>query len=116
MAPQKLKRLLRLWQKRLRLLDWDITVTLVSQDEIPGQEGHNDWFDEEMRSSILIVNGADEAKIEAVLVHELLHLRLSDWEVETLGDPKLERAINLLTDSFLTAYRHRKRTKEPTNV
>ncbi len=116
MSPQKLKRLLRLWQKRLRLLDWSVTVALVPQEEIPGEEGHNDWDDEDMSSRIRIVDVPDEVKVEAVLVHELIHLRLADWEAETYGDPKLERAVNLLTDSFLTAYRRRKRTKETVNA
>jgi len=111
MSSQKLNRLLHLWQKRLRLLDWNITVVLVPQEEIPGEEGHNDWTDEEMSSRIRIIDVPDEGKVEAFLVHELIHLRLADWEVETYGDPKLERAVNLLTDSFLTAYRRRKGLK-----
>ncbi len=109
MPLQKFVRLVRLWQKRLRLLDWNIKVKFVPAGDIPDEDAHSEWDDERMQSEIEVSDALTADQFEHTVVHELLHLRLSDWTPKQYGDPKVERAVNLLCDSFLTAYKRRKR-------
>ena len=108
MTQAQLTRLCKKWQKRLRLLDWKITPLLVPTDQLPDNHwARNEWEDEEFWSKISILEGLTDQETESHLVHEMLHIRMNDWDCE-YGDPKQERVINLLTDCFLMAYPHRK--------
>lgn len=101
----ELNRLVQTWQRRLRLQDWKISAQFATQEELEDEVAHIDYEDEEIWAKIKVL---DRPEVEADLVHELMHLRLDDWETE-YHEPKKERAINLLTDCFLSAYKRRKR-------
>jgi len=121
MTQKKLERLARLWQKRLRLQDWKLTILLV--DEIMDEEkenlfGHSLYDPSEWNAIIKIENGP---VAERTLVHELLHLRLAPFtgilrELKFKLNPEdkasQETAINLLADSLLTGFRASRKTKE----
>lgn len=120
MTLPQLQRLCRIWQRRLRLQDWKITLTLVEGLEVEGigaAYGAATWDTDEWTSNIELRAGLDDTLTESTLIHELIHVRLSelfpDSEIE---DPKLERTINLLADCFLQAYPKRRRPDRlPTN-
>src|SRR6266542_4349436 len=85
-AESFLTQRLFLWQKRLKLEDWNITFKLVRVAELkPKTLGNIHWDSEEKKANISILNPADyklafpEAlrDIEFTIVHELVHLQLS---------------------------------------
>jgi hypothetical protein len=102
-APE-LTRLCRLWQRRLRLMDWRVTVAIVPAADLNGSYGDGNLDGYEMTAAIRI---ADNAPVESTLIHELLHLRLLPWGVDDTDER--QTAMNLLADSFLQAYPRRKR-------
>lgn len=113
MMPQ-LTRLCRLWQRRLRLQDWEVTPALAPEAEMPDSVGEIVPETGEMKAALRVREDAD---IEATLVHELLHLRLwpySDGDPSEPHHDEREQAINLLADCFLRAYpRRTKRGARP---
>ncbi len=107
----ELRRLCRLWQKRLRITDWRITVKF---SEAEGNLGITDYNPRELIATIEIRPGQTEERYhdggtEQTLIHELLHVVL-DGEKEYGGeDLGQERSINRIADALYTAYRGRKR-------
>jgi len=81
MTDQGLTRLLRQWQSRLRLRDWDITVKFAAREDISA-DGMTCMSPGLRTASIQICQpeqakrplGGQEWNTEQVLVHELLHL------------------------------------------
>lgn len=106
--------LVRKWQRRLRLLDWDITAQYVDEpDEDEQWVGNCQCDRNRQRARIRIVEpghegwepgemGVDFGSVEAVLLHELLHVRL--WDItQSSGDllPHEERVIETLVPLLL---------------
>jgi len=105
MKKSELNKLLRYWQKRLRLQDWDITVSLFrnfSSTSISNCIAHY------QTKSCLIKIDLDTGKdysgrkytIEELLVHELLEIyfiNISKSDKETEKD----MAINMITDALM---------------
>jgi len=84
------------WQKRLKLSDWDIKVTIkrLSQLSKRGCAEIDYWLDSEgAEVSILdpldYTDYADPQDMEQGLVHELIHIVFAHWETD--GD--LEKLI-----------------------
>lgn len=102
MSEKELARLCRLWQKRLRLLDWKVEVSILPAEEMGDCDGHNYYEDEQIWAKVRLADAPD-LELEETLVHELLHLRLSAWP-GPYDNPPLETAVNLLADAFMTAY------------
>lgn len=106
MTQRSLDRLLRLWQERLRLSDWRVTVESKPLADCQG------WVQSdplECTAKILVTPG-DRSAMESTLVHELLHLRLLPlWDGDcSLPKDKLhprETAINLLAATLLDAWK-----------
>jgi hypothetical protein len=108
----ELRRLCRLWQKRLRITDWTITIGWGTQAEMPDACGTAQYDPRQMTAEVLIRPGTDEAYpdggVEQTIVHELLHLVLhgdTEYERECIMQ---ERAINQIADALYWAYRRRK--------
>lgn len=114
MTLPQLQRLCKVWQRRLRLQDWKISLQLLPNPVMGNGEaadGLVDWDDEEVTATVTLREGLEETRLESTLVHELLHIRMNDLtpnEGET-NDSGLERTINLLADCFLQAYPKRRR-------
>lgn len=95
--------LCRMWQQRLRLQDWDITVAHVPVGVLSGPAVHGDivWKIHSKSAHIRIVQSVDMAANdphydqENTVVHELLHLHFIGLGVEddTPADIVLEQAI-----------------------
>lgn len=104
MNGKQLEKVVRLWQKRLRLRDWAVTPVLVPKAEMPDLMGEIPLDTDEMTATLRV---REDAAIEATVIHELLHLRLlpfSDGDAAEPDHEERERAINLLADCFLRAY------------
>jgi hypothetical protein len=115
MTDSDLKKLCRLWQKRLRLQNWVVTIRFVDSNGIPTDEcGHTDWEDEELVADVSILQGMTDEQTEKAVIHELVHLVLDWWDTGYHFRPK-EIAINMMADALYRAYPKRKR-KETTNA
>ena len=86
MKTKKLKVLLKKWQGRLGLSDWDITVEKVSQEHVSGQAKAT-IYKESQVAKFYLLDGGDRQKtdpndqdFEHDLVHELLHVRLWSFD------------------------------------
>lgn len=78
---------LKEWQARLFLSDWTIKIRLVERDEIPGDNGRNDFQVINQSATIRLAIPSDDYKDriqkfchEKTLVHELLHCKFN-WVV-----------------------------------
>lgn len=103
------RRFLEKWQGILRLRDWDIRLQMV---EIPWRKTGDIKIDRDDHKAILLVNGCDpkQTNLEALVLHELLHLKLWDLDQTTEqflhgmfgedeDDPKYQYALT----QFMTA-------------
>ena len=117
---KEIKKLVRYWQKELRLRDWIVScevVTNLEDDEGNTLLGQNVTLLEEKRAVILIKDPSivkEEAKgdaffryhpnafdVERVVVHELLHLFFEEYNTSSNPVP-LEQAINILANKLVT--------------
>lgn len=104
---------LRKWQDILRLRDWDIKYELVN---VEWRKTGDIKIDETDRKAILMVNGYNpkQTNLEALVIHELLHLKLwgMDQMTERLiysvfgqneDDPKFKFAYNQFMETLESA-------------
>lgn len=114
------------WQKRLRLQDWNITVRVHRRNKMPGgggNVGHFSCSNIYRQADISLLDSVDfqdtdadrDTNMEDTLVHELLHLVLHDCGIDakdcdnnlTAAGIGEERAIDALAAAF-AALIHRK--------
>lgn len=85
MEKPDLEPMVREWQERLRLLDWDIVSKYERMDEMPdGKQGTMGWTLMKKQAVMRVLDPIDYPRyckdfpqdIEATVVHELLHLHL----------------------------------------
>lgn len=85
---KRTEKLLRKWQKTLRLSDWDIKTVIVEQE---WRKSGDIKIDLDNRMAALMVHTSiPEEHLEEVIVHELLHLRLYRM------DQMLEESLNII--------------------
>jgi hypothetical protein len=111
MTQPELERLCRTWQRRLRLSDWRISAAFAPVDDMPDCIGHALIDEAEMAVDIRI---RKDAPAEPTLIHELIHVRLFPFSDGDENEPRhedRERAINLLADCCLAAYKRRRKTQ-----
>lgn len=98
------------WQKRLRLQDWLVTVSLARRHDISGNMGQITSSRKYKRAHIELMDPIDHDPdrqvpydVETTLVHELLHLHFVtlDLEPDTPQDDALEQAINLIAHALV---------------
>jgi hypothetical protein len=99
-----------IWQKRLRLQDWNIAVKLArSADLRPRTLGNINW-DRKERSAVISVMDPDDYKLkgsamlddmEMTLVHELVHLHLSGLPRNDETKKVEEQAVNMLAEALV---------------
>lgn len=118
LSVKKLKSLLKLWQKRLLLNDWNLSIKIVEfKRKDYRQSGDIKVFPKKMKAVVLLTNNPFRDE-DRVLVHELVHLVLWDYDVfcEKLAldnykkklegkhgkyMDKLESTVDHLTKAFL---------------
>ena len=82
LSEPELQKLCLDYQKLLRIQDWDITVRLVNQDDIPGKDGDVMWNNATRKATIRIPAhdtwaigfSYKEQNMRLVLLHELVHV------------------------------------------
>jgi hypothetical protein len=82
----RLQSQMKLWQKRLGMEDWNVTLHIVRQAEInPNAWGTAEWDPVDRTASINVLDPRDynlkgsELKLdmECTIVHELVHIQVS---------------------------------------
>jgi len=86
MDIHEVERYLRKWQEHLRLRDWDILLKPV---DTPWRKTGDIKIDMDDRKAVLMVNVCNpkQTNAEALVVHELLHLKL--WAMDQMIDSLL---------------------------
>lgn len=120
-SDELLEEVLRFWQEKLRLTNWDITIRFCRYYELEENVfGMNEFDGASMLSQIYIRHPLDhnvgdsfgkrqKEDIEFTVVHELLHLTTSDWA--SLRDNGLadglpiEVCINNMSRTLLSLHR-----------
>jgi hypothetical protein len=105
-----------LWQKRLHLHDWKITVKLVRASELrPKTLGNVNW-DRKIKTATISVMDPSDYKLsgqpmrddmEMTVVHELVHLHLSGLPRNESTKAAEEQAVNMLTEALIRLDRRR---------
>lgn len=115
---QALDRAVALWQKRLRLQDWDITASVIRAADF-GRFGMCGACDPDVRNmevEVMLLDPADYDEhyldpnydMEETLVHEMLHIkmaRLVKQLPEGTSDDEEETLVKQLARSLVEAYR-----------
>lgn len=119
----KLYSLLNVWQKRLMLTDWDMSIKIVEfKRKDYKQSGDIKVFPQKKKAIVLLTNKPFRDE-ESVLVHELVHLILWDYDIfcEKLAltsskvklkgkhgkyMEKLEDTVDHVTKAFLKNHRN----------
>jgi len=109
-----------IWQKRLNLSDWNISVTLSRASDLkPFTLGHIRWEPDTRTAGIQVLDPADyhlpQAEMlrdmEFTVVHELIHLSfgrvLSNVRRSEANRREEEKAINDMADALLTLDRNK---------
>ena len=107
MTNDELRLLLPLWQEKLRIQDWRVTLRIIPMDDY----GSCDCDPQDKTASVDILELDDPRWLltdktpDKILVHELLHVLL--WELlgDNTEDPeqviKEEQIVNFLTDALV---------------
>ena len=102
---------LAVWQKRLKLEDWNLKVRLVHTPELKPKTLGNLHWDHPAKTALIRVLAMADYKLpyaaalqdmEFTVVHELVHLQLSDLPRSDASRGAEERAVNRITDSLLS--------------
>lgn len=112
MTKKQLQDLCYEWQKRLRLLDWNIQVGFKRFHEMPEDAGQVLVNEQHKAATIHILNESDTAhlkgtgadySVEHTLVHELLHLHMIRFEPKESApeNEDFEIAINLIAGALI---------------
>lgn len=81
LSVKKLNSLLKFWQKRLFLNDWDLSIKIVEfKRKDYRQSGDIKVFPRKMKAVVLLTTNLFRDE-ESVLVHELVHLILWDYDI-----------------------------------
>jgi hypothetical protein len=82
----RLDRQMKIWQKRLGLEDWNLTLRLARQSEIDRNSwGASEWDPESRSGTISVLDPRDynlkggelRLDMECTIVHELVHIQVS---------------------------------------
>ena len=109
-AQSFLTQKLFLWQDRLKLQDWNISVKLAPVSHLrPKTLGNINW-DRKAKSAVITVMSPDDYKLqgkdmlddmEMTVVHELVHLHLSGLPRSDDTKKVEEQAVNMLADALI---------------
>jgi hypothetical protein len=109
-AEEFVKARLVIWQERLRLDDWRISIVMSPSSELKPHSLGNIRWDKSQKSAVIRVLDASEYKMgpremlndmEFTVVHELIHLQLSSLPRSEASRSDEEHAVNRITDALL---------------
>ena len=107
---------LSVWQKRLNLVDWNITVELSRTTDLKPKTLGNIHWDADKKTAVIRVLDPCEYRlpvpemlqdIEFTVVHELIHLELSSLPRSDASRRDEEYAVNRIADALLKLDRSR---------
>jgi hypothetical protein len=107
---------LAIWQQRLALDDWKISIVMSRRSDLKPKTLGNIRWDADKKSATIRVLGAAEYKktcgemlddMEFTVVHELIHLELSSLPRSEESRRVEEHAVNRLADALLKLDRNR---------
>jgi hypothetical protein len=107
---------LAVWQQRLKLQDWKITITMAHPSDLkPKTLGNIHWDADKKSAVIRVLDSADYRltcrdmldDMEFTVVHELIHLELSSLPRSEASRRDEEYAVNQIADALLALDRHR---------
>jgi hypothetical protein len=101
---------LAVWQQRLNLQDWKITIIMSHPSELKPKTLGNIHWDADKKAAVIRVLSASDYKLpfremlddmEFTVVHELIHLELSSLPRSEASRRDEEHAVNQITDALL---------------
>ncbi len=101
---------LAIWQQRLSLQDWKITIIMSHPSELKPKTLGNIHWDADKKAAVIRVLDASDYKLsfcdtlddmEFTVVHELIHLELSSLPRSEASRRDEEHAVNQITDALL---------------
>jgi hypothetical protein len=101
---------LSVWQQRLNLQDWKISIVMAHQSELkPKTLGNIHWESDKKTAIIRVLDSSDYKMpfremlddMEFTVVHELIHLELSSLPRSDASRRDEEHAVNQITDALL---------------
>ena len=109
-----MRKLCALWQRRLRLQDWQVRLLIKSAEDVDGGFARCKIGQSEKRAVISIVEPGDpssldlqligERDIEEDIVHELLHLYMDAFSPEDQDSSEyeaIEQAVGVLANCIV---------------
>lgn len=97
---KRLNQYLKHWQKVLNLQDWDLELKLIEFKRADGYPQSGDIkVDSKNKKAIVLITKEETGKDSAVILHELIHLILWDFDhliEEDLPKNKKDQYFNLL--------------------
>jgi hypothetical protein len=115
-AETFLNQKLFIWQKRLKLENWNISFKLVHPSELkPKTLGNIHWDADTRRADIKVLSPVDYKMdfpdalkdMEFTVVHELVHLQLSSLPRNEASRSAEEKAVNTITEALLNLDRQK---------
>lgn len=109
-ARQFVRDKLAVWQKRLHLEDWRISVELTRKSELkPKTLGGTRWDKHKKTATIWVLDPADYqlpfdeilTDLELTVVHELVHLELASLPRSEASRSSEEHAVNHLAEALV---------------
>jgi hypothetical protein len=110
LAETFVKERLAVWQQRLNLADWKITIIMSHPSDLKPRTLGNIHWDADKKSAVIRVLDASEYKMtyhdmlddmEFTVVHELIHLELSSLPRSEASRRDEEHAVNQITEALL---------------
>lgn len=107
---------LRVWQQRLKLDDWTISVTRVRRSDLNlNTLGNIRWYESEKLAMIRVLDPSEYHgtcrvalnDMEFTVVHELIHVKLSPLPRSEASRTEEEFAVNQITNALLSLDRRR---------
>jgi hypothetical protein len=101
---------LAVWQQRLGLQDWTISIIMSHPSELKPKTLGNIHWDSDKKSAMIRVLDASDYKLpyhdmlddmEFTVVHELIHLELSSLPRSEASRRDEEHAVNQIADALL---------------
>jgi hypothetical protein len=101
---------LAVWQQRLNLQDWKISIVMARQGELKPKTLGNIHWESDKKTAVIRVLDASDYKMpfremlddmEFTVVHELIHLELSSLPRSDASRREEEHAVNQITDALL---------------
>lgn len=107
---------LSIWQQRLKLEDWHISVVMIRHSDLKPKTLGNIRWDKKKKSAVIWVQDAADYKLpydemladmEFTVVHELVHLELASLPRSEASRSSEEHAVNRIAEALLKMDRQR---------